>query len=186
MKLLLAILLPLLAGCLPAPAQILSTLLRTNAVADTNTLPVVMRPLVTNGTRQVTVANLFSNRTHYGAVTITNLNTEIVATAAFTNANALTNVVWSLATAADRAYYVEARVAGYLVATGESAFTHAVNSFYNFGGAVGARGQTNLYRISDQAAWAVLLDDDGSSTLRLRVAGNGVFYRASIRVLSTP
>ena len=57
-----------------AQGQILSLLLQTNSISGTNRIPVVMRPLVTNGTRTVTVDNLFSNRTLNGVTSISNLN----------------------------------------------------------------------------------------------------------------
>lgn len=62
-----AALLLLLCSAAAAPAQILSQLLQTNVVAGTNRLPVVIYPLTTNGTRTITVANLFSNATLSGA-----------------------------------------------------------------------------------------------------------------------
>lgn len=49
-----------------APAQQLSKLLSTNVLAGTNLIPSVIYPNRTNGTRTITVANLFSNVTLRG------------------------------------------------------------------------------------------------------------------------
>ena len=68
MKTLLAILLCCL--CVTARAQRISALIPTNAVAETNFLAIVVTPLATNGTRSITVGNLFSNRTVFASAMV--------------------------------------------------------------------------------------------------------------------
>ena len=74
MKNLLTALLLLIAACSVQSAVRVSELATTNVLAGTNTLAVVVYPRTTNGTRQVTVDNLFSNRTMSGFSIITNIN----------------------------------------------------------------------------------------------------------------
>jgi hypothetical protein len=63
------ILLILLLAAPGANAQRLSALIQTNVVVGTNTLPVVVYPNAASGTRQISVANLFSNRALVGWAT---------------------------------------------------------------------------------------------------------------------
>ena len=81
-KLILAILLLLPVA---ANAQRISALGTTNVAAGTNVIALVVAPNVTNGTRQIRVDNLFSNRTISGFVVLTNLNGYTVAGTVITN-----------------------------------------------------------------------------------------------------
>ncbi len=60
------ILLALLISVTACHGQRISALTATNIVVGTNVLPVSIYPNTANGTRGVTIANLFSNRTYLG------------------------------------------------------------------------------------------------------------------------
>lgn len=187
------ILLLLFLGATCAPAQLTnrvkgSDLRTTNRVDRTNYLILITNPGVTNGNAKIRDDDYNSNRTFYGQATFTNLfNGRQYFWLNFTNSDALTNVVWSYATASDKTYFVEVNVAGLLVATGESVFGQRRKAFKNTGGNIGqVQEYSSVGPTTDQATWTVVLTNDTSTAIQLKVSGNGVAYRAAIEITSSP
>ena len=171
-----------------ANAQRISALGTTNVAAGTNVIALVVAPNVTNGTRQIRVDNLFSNRTLSGFVTLTNLNGYTVAGTAITNIGGTTTNVFTVPIPDDNGALLKFFGGWKNENANVSGGHEAVASFYNEAGVLSASGgTTNQYILTSGGYSSLAFTVSGTNILvRLTALSDTLKWRARLEVLHSP
>ena len=187
MKNIITAILLLIASCSAQSAVRVSDLATTNVLAGTNTLAAVIYPRTTNGTRQVTVDNLFSNRTARGFTVITNLNGVQVFTAYITNSAATATNLITIPVSNDSGFKIRSSI-GYLdpdvpIIGGFD----QISTIYNDAGSLNfSGGTTNLYYNTGSGAATNGFIISGTNVIIRFYSGNAAKVRAIVEVLTVP
>jgi hypothetical protein len=197
MKTLTRIAVVLLLSLLPACAQRISALLRTNAVAGTNLIPVMITPNATNGTRAISVDELFNNRATKDIFDqyYLNFRGETYYTNAWTNATGGTitsPTLFAIRPPTNSAVLLKVRMVAASVSTltfggcEESAAAWRTNVANNFGDYAVLVGVTTNTQQRNFPTFGLIWSVDGEDVLVAAYGTNDLILKAVMQTITIP